>query len=510
MNNTPLTRRLGTITAIFASVVATFVLGIAPATVSAADDPLLNQQWGLLQIGAPQVWGQSTGVGVTVAIIDSGSGPHPDLDANLIPGRSFIDGIESAGAIEVDAEKSHGTHVAGIVGAVNGNGIGVSGVAPNARILPIRIFPPVGQSKSSDAALAIRFAADAGVKVINLSFGGINRDQNTVDAIAYAVGKNILIVAAAGNDGPGEPPKWPAADDNTIAVTAVDENRAVTEFDQRGDYIDISAPGVRILSTQQANLPCSGVPQPIGYGCIGGTSMAAPFVSGAAALLFSARPQITAAQVRFLLMSTATDLGDAGKDTTFGAGLLNLPAAFAALNIMFPMVIDPMIATNGRVGFVATGTAPTTAQSPKLQWFRCTAQGVVTTIKPVNCTSITSAVALTYQLTVNDLRKFLRFAVTTTTAGGTTKVLSATSPRVIGVWLKVGTLTRGTTYKFGQFIGSPSKGVRNVKVLSGSCFVKDSTLKVRANATACQIRVTIAAKAPFPQLAFTVTINTPT
>ncbi|MEK7292940.1 MAG: hypothetical protein AAB088_05810, partial [Actinomycetota bacterium] len=182
-------------------------------------------------------------------------------------------------------------------------------------------------------------------------------------------------------------------------------------------------------------------------------------------------------------------------------------AAFAELNIMFPMINDPMITTNGRVGSVATGSIPSTARSPQLQWYRCTAQGVVTAIKPADCAGITNAVAVTYQATAKDLRQFLRFAVTTKTAGVTTTALSASSPRIVGMWLKVEALKRGTTYTYGQLIGSPSKGVRNVKVLAGACVVKNSTLIVRLKATECKLKFTISAKTPFPQLAFTAILG---
>lgn len=505
----PRIRTMGTAWIFFATVVAVVSVGINTSPVEAATvDPLIDQQWGLIAIGARDVWNQSTGAGVTVAIIDGGSGPHPDLDANLDQGRSIIEGAETLGATDLDPEDGHGTHVAGIVAGVNGNGIGVSGVAPNARILPLRVFPPGGQSNSSDVAKAITFAVDAGVKVINLSLGSDTESSTITRAVQYAVDHNVLVVAAAGNGREFAPPKWPAVDDNTIAVTAIDRNNSVASFGQRGEYIDLSAPGVDILSTKTSKFTCASGAQPDGYGCLQGTSMAAPFVSGAAALLFAARPQITAAQVRALLISTATDLGPTGRDTTFGAGLVNLSAAFAALNIMFPIFNDPTIATNGRVGSVATGTTPTAARSPLLQWYRCTNQGAVATAPPSGCAPITNAVALTYQMTVKDLRQFLRFAVTTTTAGVTTTALSATSPKIIGIWLKVDVLQRSTSYAFGQLIGSPSKGARSVKVLAGACVVKNSTLVVRAKATECKIKVTIGAKSPFPQLAFTATIKT--
>lgn len=493
----------------FATAIAVFSIGIGIASVEAATpDPLIDQQWGLTAIGARDVWNQSTGAGVTVAIIDGGSGPHPDLDANLDPGRSIIEGAETLGANDLDPDDGHGTHVAGIVAASNGNGIGISGVAPNARILPLRVFPPGTQSNSSDVAKAITFAVDAGVKVINLSLGGDTERPAITRAVQYAVDHNVLVVSAAGNSGEFAPPKWPAVDDNTIAVTAIDRNNSVASFGQRGEYIDLSAPGVDILSTKTSKFTCASGAQPDGYGCLQGTSMAAPFVSGAAALLFAARPNITAAQVRALLISSATDLGPVGRDTTFGAGLVNLSAAFAALNIMFPIFNDPTIITNSRVGSVAIGTTPTIARLPQLQWYRCTSEGMVTTNPPSGCTPITNAVALTYQMTAKDLRLFLRFAVTTTTAGVTTTALSVASPKIIGIWLRVEVIQRGATYTFGQLIGSPSKGVRSVKVLAGACVIKNSTLVVRPKATECKIKATISAKSPFPQLAFTATITT--
>ncbi|MEO8364424.1 MAG: S8 family serine peptidase, partial [Ilumatobacteraceae bacterium] len=452
MSKPCLARRVGTITAFAISVAATVTFAFSSATVSAATpDPLIDQQWGLADIGASQVWSQSTGVGVTVAIIDGGSGPHPDLDANLDPGQSIIGGNRTSGGADIGGSDGHGTEVAGIIAAVNGNGIGISGVAPNARLLPLRVFPADGgSSSSSDVASAIRFAVDSGAKIINLSLGSDSESPQITTAVAYAVDHDVLVVAAAGNNGPNFPPSWPAADDNTIAVTAVDEQNIVASFGRRGDYIDLSAPGVNIMSTKTADFTCKGANQPAGYGChsVSGTSFAAPFVSGAAALIFSARPNLTSAQVRALLLSTATDLGSPGRDTTYGVGLLNLPAAFAAMNAQYPVFNDPLIASIGRINSVATGTAPTLARSPQLQWYRCKNQGSATSTVPVECVSIANAVALTYQITQNDLRLFLRLAVSTTTGGATTTVLSATSPKVIGVWLKVDSLARGSTNNF--------------------------------------------------------------
>ena len=268
-------------------------------------DPLLDQQWGLTAIGARSVWSMTRGAGVTVAVIDSGSGPHPDLDANMDIGRTMFGSIDSAGVVDVDADKGHGTHVAGIIAAVADNGIGGAGVAPQARVLPIRALDSLGAGFSMDVSKAVRFAVDTGAKVINLSLGGEIEDPGLTAAIQYAVDRNVLVVAAAGNGAANSTPKWPAASDLTLAVTAVDRDISVTSFDQRGDYIDLAAPGTSILSTAKND-----------YSIQSGTSMAAAFVSGAAALLFAAQPSITAAQVRDVLQRTATDIGSPGRDTT--------------------------------------------------------------------------------------------------------------------------------------------------------------------------------------------------
>jgi len=282
-------------------VLSTTVLALAlDSTTSFAatgGDPLLDQQWGLTAIGAPSVWSVTRGAGITVAVIDSGSGPHPDLDANLDAGRTMFGSIDSVGVLDID-NAGHGSHVAGIIAAVANNAIGGSGVAPQSRILPIRVLDAQGSGDSKDVSKAVRYAVDSGTKVINLSLGGATESTSLTAAIQYAVDRNVLVVAAAGNGAADSPPKWPAASDLALAVTAVDRNNSVTSFDQRGDYIDLAAPGASILSTASND-----------YKIQSGTSMAAAFVTGAAALLFAAQPSITAAQVRDVLQRTATDIG---------------------------------------------------------------------------------------------------------------------------------------------------------------------------------------------------------
>ena len=465
---------------------------------ASGSDPLLDQQWGLTAIGAPSVWKITRGAGVTVAVIDSGSGPHPDLDANLDAGRTMFGSIDSVGVLDID-NAGHGSHVAGIIAAVANNAIGGSGVAPQSRILPIRVLDAQGSGDSRDVSKAVRFAVDSGSKVINLSLGGATESTSLTAAIQYAVDRNVLVVAAAGNGAADSPPKWPGASDLTIAVTAVDRNNSVTSFDQRGDYIDLAAPGASILSTASND-----------YKIQSGTSMAAAFVTGAAALLFAAQPSITAAQVRDILQRTATDIGAPGRDTTFGYGLINLVAAFAELDVMFPRIITASLTTEGRVGALAVGTASTSAATATSQWYRCTAPGEATTSEPADCAAITNAVATTYQSTVKDLRKFLRYSVTATSGlnGSISSThFSATTIPESGAWITTSTISSKTKTPLSELLRSPSKGTRTFKIVNGSCKLRNSALVAPALPGVCTLKVSIAAKAPYPTLGFTSIIT---
>jgi len=478
----------------------TSVIAFKPTQTFAAttNDPLIDQQWGLTAIGAPSVWSITRGAGVTVAVIDSGSGPHPDLDANLDTGRTMFGSLDSAGEIDVDVA-GHGTHVSGIIAAVADNAIGGSGVAPQTRILPIRVLDSLGSGDSKDVSKAVRFAVDSGVKVINLSLGGVTESTSLTAAMQYAVDRNVLVVAAAGNGAADSTPKWPAASDFAMAVTAVDRNNSVTSFDQRGDYIDIAAPGSSILSTASND-----------YKIQSGTSMAAAFVSGAAALLFAAQPSLTAAQVRDILQRTATDIGAPGRDTTFGYGLVNLVAAFAELDIMFPKVITASLTTEGHVGALAVGTASTSSATATSQWYRCTAPGEAATSKPTDCTVIANAVATNYQSTVKDLRKFLRYSVSTTSGVNNsivTTIFSATTLPESGAWITTSTISSKAKTPLSELLRSPSKGVRTFKIVNGSCKIRNSALVAPALPGVCTLKVSIAAKAPYPTLGFTAIIT---
>jgi len=475
---------------LFAIGIVASLLAVAPSTARAAtNDPLAPQQWGLTATGAPSVWSTTRGAGVIVAIVDSGSGPHPDLDSNVDPGLAISGGTEQADFADVDNE-GHGTHVAGIVAAITDNAVGVAGVAPAARILPIRVLDANGSGDSRDVARGIRLAADRGARVINLSLGGAFESASVTQAIDYATSKGALTVAAAGNGGSLSTPKWPAAYDGTIAVTSIDPDDQAPNFTQRGDYIDIAAPGSRIVSTAKGD-----------YNSQSGTSMSAAFVSGAAALLFSARPELTPAEVRDMILTSAVDIGASGRDPIFGPGKLNVAGAFALLAARYPLVGPVSIAGPTRVG--ATLTLTTTGAASDLQWYRCTQVATATNTVPLDCAKIDGATGSTYKVTASDMRKHLRVAAT---IDGQLR-LSATHGAIVAIWSREATLTVNSAIKVSNLVGSPSKGARSVRLISGPCTVRGLTILAFAPGT-CRIKVSIGAKKPFPALAITFDAST--
>jgi subtilisin family serine protease len=284
--------------------------------------PLPNQStnaWDLNLVDAPTAWAKGyTGQGVIVAVVDTGIDvTHSDLNDNLwtnpgeIPGNgidddhnSFIDDVHGWDFVDRDNmptdSNGHGTHVAGTIAAEQNN-FGVTGVAYNAKLMPVRVLGDSGGS-DLDVAAGIRYAADNQAKIINLSLGGSNSSA-IASAIQYASQKGALVVTAAGNDG-GSQPVFPGnlANQWGITVGAIDYNRKLADFSDRAGAIPLSyvvAPGVNILSTAPNN----------SYQSLSGTSMAAPHVSGVAALLLSANPTLTPAQITTLLTADASSQG---------------------------------------------------------------------------------------------------------------------------------------------------------------------------------------------------------
>ena len=283
----------------------------------------LAMTWGLTKIRAEEAWSVTAGSPqVKIAIIDTGVDmSHPDLQANIdqAGARNFVEANQPP-----DDDFGHGTHVAGIAAAVGDNGQGAAGVAHRAKILPIRVLGVDGTGDTWDTIAAIEYATERGAAVINLSLGSADASEAEAEAILRATEAGTVIVAAAGNEaGDGNYLEYPASYPGVISVAAVDPDLRRAPFSNYNSWVTIAAPGVDIFST----IPVRMSPlQPYGY--LSGTSMAAPFVAGAAALLAAQYPSWTPGQIGDRLKRMARDLtpaGDpvAGYDVYFGAGLLD-------------------------------------------------------------------------------------------------------------------------------------------------------------------------------------------
>ena len=277
-------------------------------------DPSYTNQWGLPRIGAPTAWDETTGSSdVVIAVLDTGVLlSHEDLAAHLDTDNDYD--FANNDSIAEDDE-GHGTHVAGIVAAM-ANGVYGVGVAPDCTILPVKVLDANGDGDTYDIAVGIEWAADRGADVINLSLGSYSFSQVEADAVAYAQAKDVVVVGASGNDGV-DSVTYPAALPGVIAVGATDSSDAASGFSNGGPRLDLAAPGETILSTSITGRMTM----------MNGTSMAAPFVSGAAALLRSKFPELTEAQVVACLEASTEDLGTSGRDYSYGRGLLDAAAA---------------------------------------------------------------------------------------------------------------------------------------------------------------------------------------
>jgi thermitase len=288
------------------------------------DDSFYSSQWAYPIIQAPRAWDITTGSSaVIIAIVDSGVDlTHPDLVSKLVAGYDYIDNDSTPQDLY-----GHGTHVAGIAAAATDNGLGVAGTSWGARIMPVRVLDASGRGYDYQIIQGIQYAADNGARIINLSLGreAMGYPDNYVPAINYARSKGALVVAAGGNC--GDPiyyasngcseynaPIYPAANEGVLAVAATDDDDYRSSFSNQGSYIDVAAPGSSIFSTYLSS----------DYRTLGGTSMATPFVSGLASLIWSTHRSMTIDEVEQLIKSSADDLGSAGFDNSFGWGRINL------------------------------------------------------------------------------------------------------------------------------------------------------------------------------------------
>jgi type VII secretion-associated serine protease mycosin len=295
-------------------VAAVAALAVLAATPAYADE-VRDKQWSLRMLGAEEAWKVTRGDGEVVAVLDSGvDADLPDLRGQVLAGRNVVDDND-----DTSDSDGHGTAVATLI-AGNDDEAGVVGLAPEAKILPVK----VGGAKMYDADVAdgIRWAVEHHADVINMSLGSERSSTSIADAVAYAIDHDVVVVAAAGNideHGDGIPIGYPARLPGVIAVTGITAESRHWQYSSRGPRAALCAPATGVVA-----------PHDGGYDYVGGTSFASPMVAAAAALVRAEWPDMSAANVVNRLVRTATDLGRKGRDSEYGFGRVNLAKAVTA------------------------------------------------------------------------------------------------------------------------------------------------------------------------------------
>ncbi|GIW23517.1 MAG: hypothetical protein KatS3mg068_2524 [Candidatus Sericytochromatia bacterium] len=280
------------------------------------DDSQAKNQYHLDIIDLNKAWKTTLGKSnIKIAIVDSGIDlNHPDLRKNLIKGKNIIEPNKQP----MD-DNGHGTHVAGIVGAVANNGLGVSGVAPNCSIMPVKVLTN-GKGSDIDIAEGIVWATDNDADIINISIGIYTKSKPIEKAVKYALSKNVVIVSSAGNDSKSSKIHLPSMIKGVIEVSATDKKDKFATFSNFAQQISVSAPGDKILST----LPTynTEITAKVGkkYGILSGTSMASPIVAGIAALIKSKDNSLSNTEIKRIIEYSSVDLGKKGYDPYFGYG----------------------------------------------------------------------------------------------------------------------------------------------------------------------------------------------
>ena len=327
------------------------------------NDPLYVEQWDLRAVRAEQAWDLTHGSpSVVVAVVDSGiDATHPQLAGKLVAGYDATTGAALAAGNTDDV--GHGTAVAGLVAARASDGASIASLGWDTKVMPVKAGGADGPS-TADTVEGLRWAVDRGARVVNLSLGSCNSSQLEQDAMTYAESRGVLVVAAAGNCGPGAAPDYPAAYASVLAVGATGFTGEVAPYSNRGSYVDLVAPGgsadgeeahsVQVLQTGG------------GEAYSDGTSFASPIAAAAAALVLARNGGVLSpADVRTVLTTTAADRGAPGRDDVYGAGLLDAGRAVAETPVapgpppgQVPTLTAPTIATAGVVITVGGTAAP--------------------------------------------------------------------------------------------------------------------------------------------------------
>jgi len=274
------------------------------------NDTYFNASWHLPKVNAPSAWETSTGKSVVVAVLDTGvDSNHPDLIGKVLQGINTVDNTTNTADIA-----GHGTNVAGVIGAASNNGQGVSSIAWDSQILPVRVSnQSSGSAYTSDLAEGVTWAANNGAHIVNASYA-LTSSSSVNSAAAYLKEKGGIMVVSAGNDGS----QWSFGDSsNLISVSATSSSDQKTSWSSYGSFVDVSAPGAGIYTTSNGG----------GYASVSGTSFSAPLTAGILGLIKAANWNLTPDQMENILESSAVDLGSAGFDINFGHGRVDAHAA---------------------------------------------------------------------------------------------------------------------------------------------------------------------------------------
>lgn len=357
------------------------------------NDPDFSSQWHLAAISGPNAWSITTGVSaVPIAMIDSGvDSTHPDLSPKLMAGWNFLTGTSNTAD-----DLGHGTATAGSVGADTNNGMGVSAVAWANPIMPLVVLDSSDYASYSNIASAITYAADHGVRVINISIGGSSSSSTLQSAVNYAWNKGAVIFASAMNNS-SSTPMYPAACTNVVAVSATDVNGTFASFSNYGSWIDLSAPGNNILTTNKGG----------GYGYWYGTSFSSPISAGVAALVLSIQPSLSNSALVSLLEKNSDDLGSPGWDQDFGYGQVDAyKAVTAAKNLVDTIPPSVSISSPANSATVSgtiqvQGTATDNVGVTSIQFYVDGQLAASATTSPFSCSwNTTTAANASHSLTV--------------------------------------------------------------------------------------------------------------
>ena len=317
--------------------------GLASA-VATPNDPSFGSQWHLAKINAPTAWSSTVGSAQPIAVIDSGVyTTHPDIAPRISGGWNFL-----TNSSNINDDFGHGTATAGTLGAVTNNATGVAGVTWSNPIMPLLVVDSTGYASYSNIASAIDYAADHGARIVNISIAGTTSSATLQSAVDYAWNKGTVVFAAAGNNS-SSTPMYPAYCNNVVAVAATDSNNALASFSNYGSWIDLSAPGLNILTTTGTS----------GYGYWYGTSFASPIAAGVGALVLAAKPSLSAQGLVSILEQNTDNIGSS---SIFGYGLVDAGKAVAAA--LATVVVTPTVTVaSPSGGATVTGTVSVTGSA---------------------------------------------------------------------------------------------------------------------------------------------------